>query len=75
MLHPNIIHSNFWTIFYLEHFVLVIDLYHSAAKLSLKSFVFAWQSSARPEFSVRLAVQKQSFLFSLDCGSCVIKVY
>ena len=39
----------------------------SAAMLSLrriKSFVFARQASARREFSARLAVQKQSFLFS-----------
>ena len=31
-----------------------------------KSFVFARQASARREFSARLAVQKQSFLFSWD---------
>ena len=44
-----------------------IDPYHSAAMLSfgeIKSFVFARQASARREFSARLAVQKQSFLFS-----------
>ena len=44
-----------------------IDPYHSAAKLSLggiKSFVFARQASARREFRARLAVQKQSSLFS-----------
>ena len=49
-----------------------IDPYHSATMLSLrirgiKSFVFApvlaQQASARREFSARLAVQKQSFLF------------
>ena len=42
-------------------------LYHSAAMLSLKrikSSVFSRQASARREFSARLAVQKQSFLFS-----------
>ena len=66
IFHPNIIHFNFGPFFYLEHFVLVIDLYHSAAMLSLKSLVFAQQSSPRPEFSVRLAVQKHIFLFSLD---------
>ena len=32
----------------------------------MKSFVFARQASARREFSARLAVQKQSFLFSGD---------
>ena len=30
----------------------------------IKSFVFARQASPRREFSARLAVQKQSFLFS-----------
>ena len=42
----------------------LIDLYHSAAILSLsriKSFVFARQASPRRKFSARLAVQKQSF--------------
>ena len=45
----------------------IIDPYHLAAVLNLrgiKSFVFARQASARREFSARLAVQKQSFLFS-----------
>ena len=45
----------------------IIDPYHSVAMLSLggiRSFVFARQASARREFSARLAVQKQSFLFS-----------
>ena len=44
-----------------------IDPYHSAAMLNLggiNSFVFAQQASVRREFSARLAVQKQSFLFS-----------
>ena len=43
------------------------DLYHSAAMLSLgeiKSFVFARQTSARQIYKARLAVQKQSVLFS-----------
>ena len=53
--------------------MLVIDPYHSMAKLSLKSFVFTQQSSARPDVSVRL-VQKQSVLFSLDSMAAVIKV-
>ena len=46
-----------------------IDPYHSAAVLRLggiKSFVFARQASARREFSARLTVQEQSFLFSGD---------
>ena len=50
-------------------FMRTIDPYHSAATLSLggiNSFVFARQDSARREFSARLAVQKQSFLFSGD---------
>ena len=51
-----------------------MDPYHSMAKLSLKSFVFTRQSSARPDVSVRLAVQKQSVLFSLDSMAAVIKV-
>ena len=45
----------------------VIDPYHLAAMLSLggiKSFVFARQDSARRQFSARLTVQEQSFLFS-----------
>ena len=46
------------------------DLCHSAAMLSLqriKSYVFAWQALPRCKFSTaRLAVQKQSFLFSQD---------
>ena len=45
----------------------LIDPYHAAAMLSLggiKGFVFARRASARREFSARLAVQKQCFLFS-----------
>ena len=48
------------------HFCRLIEPYQSVAMLSLggiKSFVFAWQASTRREFSARLAVQKQSFLF------------
>ena len=48
---------------------LPIDLCHSAAMLSprrIKSFVFARLASPRRKFSARLAVQKQSFLFSWD---------
>ena len=44
-----------------------IDLSHSAAMLSLrriKSFGFARKASPTREFSARLAVQKQNFLFS-----------
>ena len=44
-----------------------IDLYHSAAMLSLRriqSLVFAREVSPRRDFSARLALQKQSFLFS-----------
>ena len=44
-----------------------MDPYHSVAMLSLggiKTFVFAWQASARGEFSARLAVQKQSFFLN-----------
>ena len=46
-----------------------IDPYRPAAMLILggiKSFVFARQASPRREFSARLAVQIQSFLFSSD---------
>ena len=46
-----------------------IDLCHSTAMLSLgriKSFVFTRLVSPRREFSARLVVQKQSFLFSRD---------
>ena len=32
----------------------------------IKSFVFAWQASARRKFSARLTMRKQSFLFSWD---------
>ena len=42
----------------------------------IKSFVFAWLRSPRCEFSVRLALQKQSFLFSVDSTwPCMTKVY
>ena len=34
--------------------------------VGIKSFVFARQTSTRRKFSARLAVQKQSFLFSWD---------
>ena len=49
--------------------IKIIDLYHTVAMLSLRrirSFVFAWQASATREFSARLAVRKQSFLFLRD---------
>ena len=45
----------------LLHKSCTIDPYDSAAMLKLgrvKTFVFAWQASARREFSARLAVQK-----------------
>ena len=56
-----------------------IDPYQSAAMLSLgriKSFVFARQASARPEFSARFAVQKQAFYSpETQHGRHVIKDY
>ena len=39
---------------------------HMLSLKRIKSFVFARQASARREFSARLAVQKQNFLFSWD---------
>ena len=40
--------------------------YVTALYFTISSFVFAQQASARREFSARLTVQKQSFLFSCD---------
>ena len=42
--------------------MLVIDLYHLAAKLSLKSFVFERQSPARPEFSEACRAKSKLFI-------------
>ena len=54
---------------YFLQFWTTIDSYHSAAcwvSGGIKSFVSARQASARREFSARLAMQRQSFLFSWD---------
>ena len=66
---PTTFHSKKIELYLMKSWTFVIDPYHSVAMLSLggiKSFVFARQASARCEFSARLTVQKQSFLFSCD---------